>query len=174
MKSVETFTINDTSFVAMEYDFDQGWPLFLKIFKICGRPFLTFLLEGLDGLIKDMLGGELSKEQALKMDVTEVISKIDRAKVIESFTSLLDRIEPEMLMPLTQEILSTTEIVDGDKSRRKIDFNRDFKGKYGLVMKLLRKVLVLQYSDSFQGLLSGLSVPNKSAVTQPNARVVAR
>lgn len=174
MKEIETFSIDQFNFVSREYDFDHGWPLLLKIFKICGRSVLTFVVEGMDGLIKEALGGTISQDQMKSMTVMEILNKIDREKMGDAFGAFLDRLEPESFVKLTEDILQNTWIVDADKNRQPINCNLHFKGKYGIVLKLLRKVLVLQYQDSFQGLLSGLTEPSKSVAKPVVARVVAR
>lgn len=175
MKDVEFHSIDGLNFVTEEYAFDFGWPLFISLLKVCGKSILSFLFEGLDGIIKETLSGSASKEKVLSMDVMELLGKIDRSKVVGAFESFFERLDPVGTMQLTKEILSTTKIVASDKTRREIDFVSDFKGKYGTVIKLLRNVLTMQFQSSFQGLLSGLTDQSKSEPKVPvMSRVVAR
>ncbi len=172
MKERIFYEIDGFHFTSEEYDFEQGWPLFAKLLQICGKAVLSFLFEGLEGLLKGALSGEESKQDLLSMQVTEVLSKLDKTKIVDSCDSFFQRLDPSSMMPLTSEILSKTDIVTADKKHRPIDFKIDLKGEYGTVIKLLRKVLVYQYQSSFQKLLSGLAEPIKSAPVQTIGTIV--
>lgn len=174
MKEIEHFEIDGLNFTTQEFDYDVGAPLFWRLLKLCGKGLMSFLFEGVSGLLSELSSGETTKEEAAKMDVMEIFQKLDRSKVVEAVDFFLQNIEPESMMSLTQKILQTTWIIDGNKERREINWKLDFKGKYGTSFKLLKHVLMLQYASVFQNVLSGIAETNKTEMKVVGKAVVAR
>lgn len=157
--------IDDIHFVTHEYDFDEGWPLFCTLFKLLGKPFLTLLIEGFEGVIKEFVGGE---KDVFSMDVMSILSKIDKSKVIDSIDSFVEKLDPELVLPLTDLILAKTEIVTPEKKHaplNAVNKNKYLKGKYGLFIRLIKDVLKYQYSQSFQQLSGLLTAQPESGKT---------
>lgn len=162
MKEIEFYKVDDLNFTTQEYDYDVGMPLFWTLFRLCGTPLFSFLLEGLDGFIKEIVDGAYTKDEIKSMGTMEILAKIDKTKTIKAIDHFVQNVQPSVMMELTREILKTTWIVDDQQKRREINFKTDFKGKYGTSLKLLKTVLMLQFSSVFQGVLSGGAETSKT------------
>ena len=175
MKERESFNIDGIDFQTQEYDFDYGFTLFAKLFKMFGKTAFSFLIQGLDGILKDLISGNISQNELLSLSKFELLAKIDRSKISEYFDYFFDKFDPLSLVPLAHDILISTWIIDTTKSpapRREINYKTDFKGKYGTALKVLKTVLGLQFASSFQGLLATSSEQIKSEkVKEPQTQV---
>ncbi len=69
--------------------------------------------------------------------------------IVGMVTAITSQVSEDEFIPLTENILSTTEIFADDGKRRKIIFDIDFMGLYGHLVKLLVAVLNFQYANFF-------------------------
>lgn len=179
MKDIEFYEIDGLHFTTQQFGFKIGNRLFWELLKLCGKSLAALLFEGVAGFLAEVSGGKISKEEAAKMDVMELLKKLDPSRVVEALDFFIQNIDPEAMLNdegtgLQQRILQTTWIVDDKKDRRSIDWDIDFKGRYGTAIKLLKHVLILQYASSFQNVLSGTAATSKTEMKVVGKPVVAR
>lgn len=130
MKRTHQVTIDGVTYSITQYMATRGQQLLVRLLKLFGRSF---------GLIADQVkDGEMD---LLNLDITSVLE------------SLVSNLEPEQSTWIIKEILAGTQIHDGTQVRE-INYDIDFSGRYLHLGKLLKEVLLFQYSDFLGGLAS--------------------
>lgn len=154
MQRTTELKVDGKRYVTTQYSAGKGLSLLTRLAKVVGRPLGMIVL------------GKIEKEGKDASDFDSVFTPEIFGAIIESVAGQID--EGDVVV-FVQDILCTTEIIQDDGKRRKIEFNIDFAGAYGHLFRLIKEVLAFQYGDFFVE-----SVAQDEAVATPKVRIKAR
>lgn len=139
--------LDGTRYVLSQYTARNAVALLVKLSKIIGKPL-------------GILTGQTEKD-------SEAVKKKLIGEAIDALTSNL---EADETITLIEQILKGVSIIDGDTNRPLV-FDIDFAGRLGHLFKLLKEVLMFQYSD-FLGDLAAIT-PSIAVSKKESGRIKA-
>ena len=130
--------VDDVKYMVSKYHTPDSLRIFAIFSKLIGKPIAILTGQGLDAEAKKGL----------------------IAEAIDAFT---EKVDPENFDKIIKDALKTTTIFK-DGTNRQINFNTDFQGRTFHLLKLLKEILMFQYSDFLEefGTIIPATVPTKA------------
>lgn len=130
MKRTQEIEIDGSRYSVGQYSATKAVRLLAKLAKIIGKPIGILTAAGQNSEVTpDLLGS-----------------------AIESLTSSLD---PDDFVATVKEVLEGVHVFE-EKGNRPVNFDADFTGRIGHMMKLVRRVLEFQFEDFFGDLAANM------------------
>lgn len=158
MIKTERRAIDGQVYHITQYNTDLGLTLLGKLEVAFGKSI---------GMIMDAA----LKGRSGESEFVSVAGNVDLSLLLDS---LLGKITPQELPGLAREILSTTQVEDQGMKRNLI-FEADFAGAYKHLFKVLKEILLYQYSDFLADLVAAASgSPATKEQPEPTPRIKAK
>lgn len=133
------FDVDGIKYSSTKYAASRGLKLSVRLLKLIGKP---------AGILAPVFSNKESLKDLLASD-------LDMNVIGEAIGALVGQLDADDVVDLARELLATTQII-ADGKYRDVNFDLDFAGNYGSLLKLLQKVVEFQFASFFAGGLAGV------------------
>lgn len=129
MRNSEEVQVDETRYIFQKYGGRKSTDLFWRLAQLMGKPIAAIFSEGADAEIKMKMIGD-------------------------AISGLFSSLSPGEFVKLMEDLMDGSSIIANGKHET-INFDRDFRGRTGHLLKVARKMIEFQY-ENFLADLAGM------------------